>query len=82
MLWLIDLKKACSIAKKEFKDLELINCIDIGDKYVFSFGVNKDDVPPGLPIVCVQKENGKVSYMTIPPLENLKILENGKEIEV
>ena len=68
-------------AEKELPDLIISRCIDIGEKYAFSFRLeNEAPVPPGIPIICVDKNSGEISYMTIPPLTNLDILKNGKEI--
>ena len=77
---MITIEKACELAKKEMKGLNIIGCVDIGDRYAFSFGVDKDNIPPGTPTVGVAKENGKISYITIPPIENIDILCKGKEV--
>ena len=77
---MITIEKACELAKKEIKNLNIIGCVDIGDKYAFSFGFDKDNIPPGTPMIGVAKENGKISHITIPPIENIDILNNGKEV--
>ena len=79
---MITVKDAKNIAKAEMPELEIIACVDIDNKYAFSFGVDKDNIPPGTPIICVDKTDGKVSHLTIPPIENIAVLENGKEIEL
>ena len=79
---MITVEDACELAKKEMKKLNIIGCVDIGDRYAFFFGLNKDDIPPGTPIICVSKENGKISYMTIPPIENIDILNGGKDVVI
>ena len=72
-----------SIAAKEMPDMEIKQCTDIGNDYVFAFGVNgKDDVLPGTPFVRISKDSGKCSFMTIPPIENLELLEKGKEVAI
>ena len=69
------------IAEKYMSDYEIKECTDIGDKYAFSFGNKGDDMlPPGLPIICVNKETGKISELTIPPIENLDILGKGTNV--
>ncbi len=75
-------KEASRIANRKMKDYMLLECVDIGNRFAFSFGLKDKSVPPGMPIVCVDKANGEVTYMTIPPIENLKTLNNGKLVEV
>ena len=71
------------IAKAEMPNLEVFECIYIGDRYVFSFMAKESDLlPPGTPIVCVDKENGEVTYMPNSPFENLDILDHGKQIPI
>lgn len=77
---MITYEEAYKKAKKENEDLKIISCVDIGEKYVFSFGIDKDNIPPGIPMVSVSKGNAKVEYFTIPPLENIDLLEKGKEL--
>lgn len=77
---MIELKKAYEKAHKEFPDYKLIECVDIGDAYAFYF--SPGDSIPGVPYVAVNKETEAVSYLTIPPFENLKIIQNGKRINV
>lgn len=70
------------IAQNEFKDMVIVSCKDIGDSFAFSYETKDGDVIPDVPIVCVDKSDGNVKYMTIPPIENLKKLEKGKEIQI
>lgn len=77
---MITFEKAYKKAEKEFEDLNIISCVDIGEKYVFSFGIDKDNIPPGIPMVSVEKENAKVEYFTIPPIENIELLDKGTEL--
>lgn len=70
-------------AANEVPDMEIKQCTDIGNEYVFSFGVKgEDDVVPGTPFVRVSKDDGKCSFMTVPPIENLELLAKGKEISI
>lgn len=78
---MITVKKACELAKAEAEGLRVCSCVDIGDKYVFSFSAENGDLIPGTPVISVSKENGSLGYINIPPLENLKLLQAGKEIE-
>lgn len=77
---MITYEEAYKRANNEYEDLKTISCIDIGEKYVFSFGIDKDDIPPGVPMVSISKKNAKVGYLTISPFENIELLEKGKEI--
>lgn len=79
---MIELKKAATLANNTQKHLVVSGCVDIGDRYAFSFETKDGDILPGTPIVCVAKENGKVSYMSIPPMENLDILNNGITVAI
>ena len=79
---MITIKEAKNKAKAEMPELEIISCIDIGNRYAFSFGVDKDNIPPGTPIVCIDKEKGEISFLTIPPIRNIELLEKGKEIDL
>ena len=80
---MINLQSAMRIAENEMPDLEIKECTDIGNQFAFGFGLKKsDEIPPGTPIICVDKETGKVSEMTIPPLENLDLLSAGTIIPV
>lgn len=76
---MITIREACELVKKEMKGLDIAECVDIGDKYIFSF-VFDDEIPPGTPMIGVAKENGEISYFTIPPIQNIDILNNGKKI--
>lgn len=60
-------------------------CVDIGDKYAFYLGLrnSKKELPiPGMPIICIDKLTGELSELTIPPLENIEVLNSGIEIDV
>ena len=78
---MITVKEACKLAKVEMEGMKVYSCLDIGDRYAFSFCAENGDLIPGTTIICVSKENGKASFMSIPPMENLKLLQAGKEIE-
>ncbi len=74
---MITLERAKEIAQLQVPDFYISKIIDIGGEWVFSYDFG-NPVPPGSPIVCISKSNGDVSHMTIPPLENLDILEKGR----
>jgi hypothetical protein len=78
---MITIQDACKLAQKEMKEFRINECIDIGDKYIFTF-VFEDEMPPGTPMISVVKRNGKISYFTIPPIQNINILNAGKKIEL
>ena len=42
---MITIRKACELAKKKMKGYTIVDCIDIGDKYVFSFAYNGELIP-------------------------------------
>lgn len=73
---MITLDVAKEIAQKCFPDYPFFSIVDIEDKWAFSY-----DTPiPGLPFICVDKENGSVSELCVPPIENLHIINNGELI--
>ena len=45
--------------------------------YVFDAG---SPAAPGIPMVSISRDEGKIGYITIPPLENIGILDEGKLI--
>ena len=73
-------KEAYNKAKKEALDFPLLWCLDIDDRYAFFF--SPEPIPPGLPIVTVNKTSGNIGFLTIPPLENIDLLNKGKEIKI
>ena len=73
-------QEAYKKAKEEALDFPLLWCLDIGDGYAFFF--SPEPIPPGLPIVTVDKISGNIGFLTIPPLENLDLLDKGKEIPI
>lgn len=79
---MIELKAAYEKAHKEFPDYKLMECVDIGDAYAFYFSPSETEITPGVPYVSVNKESGSAEYLTIPPIENLKRIRNGKKIQI
>lgn len=77
---MISLEKAKEICKNEYSEFPIAEIVDVGGMWAFCFDSGEPPVP-GIPIVTVCKEDGKIGYMTIPPLENIEILENGKVVE-
>lgn len=80
---MIEFKEVQKIAQNELPDLDIMQCTDVGDRFAFVFGIKAtDDVPPGTPIICVGKSDGKISYLTIPPIENIDLLEKGQNVSL
>lgn len=77
---MIDIVKAKGLAQKEVPDYPIDKAVDIKDRFVFFYDTGEPPIP-GAPIVTVNKQNGEIGYMTIPPLENLDIIESGTVIE-
>lgn len=79
---MIDAKKAKELANAEFPELNVSACLDIGKSFAFTF-VDEDNIPvAGVPVVTVTKDYGNIDYLTVPPIENLEVLEKAKEIEI
>lgn len=55
----------------------LTHCYDIGNAFAFYF-----DEGDGTPFVVVSKKDGEVELMHIPPVSNIKKLENGTKIPI
>lgn len=69
-------KQAYKIAAQG-KEGALTNCYDIG--YAFAFYFDEGD---GSPFVIIDKSSGEKSYMHIPPISNIEILENGEPVPI
>jgi hypothetical protein len=68
-------------AKRKYTKVELFACFDIGDKYAFTFKSGGKTLY-GAPVFTVEKNTGELGYLSIPPLENLKMLEKGTKIDI
>lgn len=73
---MVTLENAKNIARNQYPNYPIFSITDIGDKWVFNY----DTPVPDIPFVCINKVSGAVSLLTVPPLENLDIIENGKLI--
>lgn len=82
---MMNLKEIYEIAKKEYENGKLIECKDLGNKYAFMFGpkdLSDDEMLLDEPYITIDKENGTIDYLTVPPIENLEILKRGTSIDV
>ncbi len=81
---MITYEKACEIAmdikSKEFPSFTFAEVTEIEDRWAFVFSVDADTVMTPAPSFFVHKENGRVEWFSIPPLENLHLIKNGKRI--
>lgn len=76
---MISIEKAMKIAKKEIAEYPVDTVMDLGDRWGVSF--NSGDIPvPDIPVVTIDKNNGGIEYLTIPPIENLDVLEAAKVV--
>lgn len=78
---MMTVKEAYLKAKKEFPDYRLIECVDIGDTLAFYFSPSETPIP-GIPYIGINKETGNVKILNIPPLKNLRLIQNGKRIDM
>ena len=76
---MITLEKAKNIAQKYMYGYPIAEIIDIGECWVFCFNTGIHPVP-GIPAVTVNKKDGVVGVVTVPPLENLDLLDSGEVI--
>ena len=82
---MMSLKETYEIAKKEYENGKLIECKDLGNKYAFMFGpedLDENEMIVDEPYITVDKENGTIDYLTVPPIQNLEILKRGTNIDV
>ena len=75
---MISWQEGKEIAAKEL-EYPMLEIWDLGDKWVYVFDAGRP-AAPGMPLVSISKDEGKVGYITIPPLENIGILDEGKLI--
>lgn len=80
---MIDIKDAYEKAKLKAENFSLLETRDSGDMWIFIFG-SKDrggKIYPGAPNITVHKQSGETGLLTVPPVTNLKIINNAKIIE-
>lgn len=78
---MITIAEAKKLAIKSYGGgkLPIAGILDIGDRWAFE--LDSGDPPmPGVPTITVNKETGEVKELTIPPLENLYLLNSGKVV--
>ena len=61
--------------------IELQNCTDIGNRYVFSFGI-AGEVITGMPLFTVNKVNGELGILGLPDEKNFELLESGTKVDI
>lgn len=72
---MISIQDAIKIAKEDQSDYPVVEVIDLKSKWGVSF--DSGDIPiPDLPVVTVDKDSGRTDVITIPPIENLDVLES------
>lgn len=81
---MLTIEDAYKILKKrqDCSGKKVVGITDIGYGFAFNLVMNDDEVIPGDCPIVVWKNDGKVNHLTIPPLENLDLLEAGEEIAV
>lgn len=78
---MITVKEAYNKAQAVFPKYTLVECLDIGNAFAFYFSPSKEPIP-GIPYITVNKESGQVENLTIPPIKNLYLIQNGKHIDI
>ena len=76
---MISITEAKTLAAGAYSELPIAEITDIGDRWAFEFDAGDPPIP-GVPIVTVGKETGEVGWLTIPPLENIALLEAGTPV--
>ena len=80
---MIDIRKAYEKAKKEAQEHDLANVKDTGEMWIFIFE-KKDKtgrIIPQTPNITVNKEDGTLGRLPVPPIENLMIIRSAKEVD-
>jgi len=78
----ISLETAQKLASKQMKGLDLFEIRETDTFWYFEYGKMVDNIlVPGVPAVSVSKNDGAIDYITVPPLENLDLLNNAKLIK-
>ncbi len=81
---MITYKEACRIAKaikqEKFPDFTYVKVHEIHDRWSFLFSVDAKTVMTPAPKFFVFKEDGRVEWYSVPPLENLDLVLTGKRI--
>lgn len=78
---MIAIAEAKKLAVKSYGGgkLPIAKILDIGDRWAFKFDSGEPPVP-GIPTITVNKETGAAEWLTIPPIENLDLLNAGKVV--
>ena len=84
---MVNFKQACEIAKRirdlDFPSMKYIYITELEDRWIFVLSVfspeDKEYMTPA-PMFFVFEEDGHVEWFSVPPFENLKLLESGKEV--
>ena len=78
---MIDFNQAKEIAQKQYPQFRLDQAYDDGGRFIFSYAMKQGDgVPEGIPFIAVSKQDGTVSEIPVPPIENLDFLDAIQEI--
>lgn len=81
---MITYERACQIAREQCPYLPYVSVVDIEDRWSFTFSVYAPDdwrsMTPA-PSFYVFKEDGSVEWFSIPPLENLDLIQTGRKIK-
>ena len=78
----MEIREAYKKARNAEPNLDLLEVYECDDKWIFDFGeIDKNGkLLPDTPNITVSKYDGKVGYITIPPIENLKIFKGAKKL--
>lgn len=80
---MIDLSQAKEIAQKQYPQFRLDHAYDDGSRLIFSYAMKESDaVPEGIPFIAVSKQDGTVTEIPVPPIENLDFLDAIQEISI
>ena len=81
---MITYEKACEIAREikqeQCPSFKSSDVVEVADRWAFIFNPDAETVMTPPPSFFVFKEDGRVAWFSIPPLENLDLLNSGKDV--
>lgn len=71
---MISIQNAITIAEKELTEYPVNEVLDLANNWGVCFDSGNPPIP-GVPVITVHKQTGNIGFLTVPPIENLDIIE-------
>lgn len=75
-------EKAMQYFRDKWNDIGLCSIQDLGDKWLFNGENSENKVVYGKQGITIDKKTGNISLFVLPDVNNFKILEGAKNIEI